>query len=135
VVAELAIAVVLLVGAGLLGRSLYQLLHVDSGFNARELVTTSVTSVSVQRDEQPGALARRVAERLAAFPRVGAVGYADLLPLGPGLAPSSTFWVLGRAEADQMKEDWPVRRVSAGYFDALQATLLRGRRFTDEEVS
>jgi predicted permease len=135
VVAELAIAVVLLVGAGLLGKSLYQLLHVDPGFNVRELVTTSVTSVSVQKDEQPGALARRVAERLAALPGVDAVGYADLLPLGPGLAPSSTFWVLGRAEADQLKEDWPVRRVSAGYFDALQATLLRGRHFTDEEVS
>jgi predicted permease len=149
VVAELAIAVVLLVGAGLLGKSLYHLLHVDPGFNARGLVTTSVTPVSVRtrgtdpaadapdanNAEQPGALARRVAERLAALPGVDAVGYADLLPLGPGLAPSSTFWVLGRAEGDQLKEDWPVRRVSAGYFNALQATLLRGRHFTQEEVS
>jgi predicted permease len=132
VVAELAIAVVLLVGAGLLGKSLFRLLHVDPGFNAQGLVTASVTPVS---EEQPGAFARRVVERLAALPGVDAVGYADLLPLGPGLAPSSTFWVLGRAEGDQLKEDWPVRRVSAGYFNALQATLLRGRRFTDEEVS
>jgi macrolide transport system ATP-binding/permease protein len=134
VVAELAIAVVLLVGAGLLGKSFLRLLHVDPGFNARGLVTASVTPVSAT-EERPGALARRVAERLAALPGVDAVGYADLLPLGPGLAPSSVFWVLGRAEGDQLKEDWPVRRVSAGYFDALQATLLRGRRFTDEEVS
>jgi macrolide transport system ATP-binding/permease protein len=145
VVAELAIAVVLLVGAGLLGKSLYHLLHVDPGFNARGLVTTSVTPVSVQirgtdpaadaNDEQPGALARRVAERLAALPGVDAVGYADLLPLGPGLAPSSTFWVLGRADGDQLNEAGPVRRVSAAYFNALQATLLRGRHFTQEEVS
>jgi macrolide transport system ATP-binding/permease protein len=145
VVAELAIAVVLLVGAGLLGKSLYRLLHVDAGFNARGLVTTSVTPVSVQtrgtdpavdaKDEQPGELARRVAERLAALRGVEAVGYADLLPLGPGLAPSSTFWVLGRAEGDQLKEDWPVRRVSAAYFNTLQATLLRGRHFTEEEVA
>jgi macrolide transport system ATP-binding/permease protein len=149
VVTELAIAVVLLVSAGLLGKSLFRLLHVDPGFNAQGLATASVTPVSVRtrgtdpaadapdanKDEQPGALARRVAERLAALPGVDAVGYADLLPLGPGLAPSSTFWVLGRAEGEQLKEDWPVRRVSAGYFNALQATLLRGRHFTDEEVS
>ena len=144
VVAELAVAVVLLVSAGLLGKSLYRLLHVDTGFNAQRLATVSVTPVSVRTrgadatadaDEQPGALARRVAERLAALPDVQSVGYADLLPLGPGLAPSSTFWVLGRAEGYQLKEDWPVRRVSAGYFHALQARLLRGRHFTDEEVS
>src|SRR5205823_2941307 len=144
VVAELAVAVVLLVNAGLLGKSLYRLLHVDTGFNAQRLATVSVTPVSVRTrgadatadaDEQPGALARRVAERLAALPDVQSVGYADLLPLGPGLAPSSTFWVLGRAEGYQLKEDWPVRRVSAGYFHALQARLLRGRHFTDEEVS
>jgi macrolide transport system ATP-binding/permease protein len=145
VVAELAIAVVLLVGAGLLGKSFYHLLHADPGFNPRGLITSSVTPVSVQtrgadpaadaKDERPGALARRVAERLAALPGVDAVGYADLLPLGPGLAPSSTFWVLGRAEGDQLKEDWPVRRVSTGYFNALQATLLRGRHFIEEEVA
>jgi predicted permease len=145
VVAELAIAVVLLVSAGLLGRSLSRLLHVDPGFNAQGLATASVTPVSVRtrgtdaavdtNEENPGALARRVAERLAALPAVDAVGYADLLPLGPGLAPSSTFWILGRAEGDQLKEDWPVRRVSAGYFNALQATLLGGRHFTEDEVS
>jgi macrolide transport system ATP-binding/permease protein len=149
VVAELAIAVVLLVSAGLLGRSLFHLLHVDAGFNVRGLATASVTPVSVRARgtgaaadapdasnvERPGALARRVAERLAALPGVDAVGYADLLPLGPGLAPSSTFWVLGRADGDQLKEDWPVRRVSAEYFNALQAMLVRGRYFTEDEVA
>jgi macrolide transport system ATP-binding/permease protein len=145
VVAELAIAVVLLVVAGLLGTSLFRLLHVDPGFTVPGLFTSSVTPVTVQsrgtdpaadaKDEQPGALGRRVAERLAALPAVDAVGYADLLPLGPALAPSSTFWVRGRAEDEQLKEDWPVRRVSAGYFNALRATLLRGRHFTEEEVA
>jgi len=145
VVAELAIAVVLLVSAGLLGRSLFRLLRVDPGFNAQGLATVSVTPVSVRtrgadpvtdaNEEKPGELARRVAERVVALPGVDAVGYAALLPLGPGLAPSSTFWIRDRAEADQGKVDWPVRRVSAGYFNALQATLLRGRHFTEEEVS
>jgi predicted permease len=149
VVAELAIAVILLVSAGLLGKSLYRLLHVDTGFNTRQLATLSVSPVSVRtvsippgpdakpgdaNREQPGVLARQVAEHLAALPGVQAVGYADLLPLGPGLAPSSRFLVVGRS-AQGVIEDHPVRRVSAGYFAALQARLLRGRYFTDEEVA
>jgi predicted permease len=85
--------------------------------------------------EQPGAAARQIAERVALLPGVQSVGYADLLPLSAGLAPSSTFWVLGRANEEQLPEDWPVRRISARYFTTLQAKLLRGRYFTEEEVA
>jgi macrolide transport system ATP-binding/permease protein len=141
VVAELAVAVLLLVSAGLLGKSLYQLLHVDTGINTQDLAAMSVTPVSAGTgsagaDGEPrGALARSVAERIGTLPGVESVGYADLLPLGPGLAPSSTFWIVGHSEdGQQLREDWPVRRVSAGYFSALRATLVRGRYFTEEEV-
>jgi predicted permease len=144
VVAELAVAVVLLVGAGLLGRSLYRLVHVDLGFNAQQLAElsvgprsfrmTSAASGDTSKDP-PGELARQIAERVAALPGVQSVGYADLLPLSAGLAPSSTFWVLGRAKEEQLPEDWPVRRISAQYFSTLQARLLRGRYFTEEEVA
>jgi macrolide transport system ATP-binding/permease protein len=132
------------VSAGTLGKSLYRLLHVDIGFNAEAVLTVSVTPVTVQArsgdaradaDQEPGVLARRVAEHVAALPTVQSVGYADSLPLQPGLAPSSTFWIPGRPEEEQLKEDWPVRRVSADYFHVLQARLLRGRYFTEEEVS
>jgi len=151
VVIELAIAVILLVSAGLLGKSLYRLLHVDTGVNAERLATVSVSQMSIRSastapasgnasggdaaGERPGALARQVADRIASLPGVQAIGYADLLPLSAGLAPSSTFWVIGRPDQTQLKEDWPVRRISAGYFNALQATLVRGRSFTDEEVA
>jgi predicted permease len=141
VVAELAVTVLLLVSAGLLGKSLYQLLHVDTGINTQNLAAVSVTPVSAGTgsagaDGEPrGALARSVAERIGTLPGVESVGYADLLPLGPGLAPASTFWIVGHAEDQQLSEDWPVRRVSAGYFSALQATLVRGRYFTEEEVA
>ena len=144
VVAELAVAVVLLSGAGLLGKSLYRLIHVDVGFNAHELAELSVapgsariTAADPTRDEnreEPGTLARRIAERIAAVPGVQSVGYADLLPLSAGLAPTSTFWVRGRPNEEQLPEDWPVRRISSHYFTTLQATLLRGRYFSEEEV-
>jgi macrolide transport system ATP-binding/permease protein len=145
VVAELAVAVVLLVGAGLLGRSLYRLIHVEVGFNAQQLAGVSVIPGSLRitasdstRDssqEQPGVPARRIAERVALLPGVQSVGYADLLPLSAGLAPSSTFWLPGRANEEQLPEDWPVRRISAHYLTTLQARLLRGRYFTEEEVA
>jgi predicted permease len=140
VVAELAIAMILLVSAGLLAKSLYRLLHVDTGFNVQQLAMLSVSPVSVptgspKKSEPTAALAQQVAERVAAVPGVVSVGYADLSPLAPGLAPTSTFWVSGRAEHDQLKEDWPVRRVSAGYFRTLQATVLRGREFTADDLA
>jgi predicted permease len=150
VVAELAIAVTLLVSAALLAKSLYRLLHVQTGFNTERLTTLSVSQTSVRPVSSPasgdargdnatgehlGDLARQVADRVAALPGIQAVGYADLLPLGAGLAPSSTFWVMGRPIEGQLADDWPVRRISAGYFRALQATLLRGRYFTDGEVA
>jgi macrolide transport system ATP-binding/permease protein len=145
VVAELAVAVVLLVGAGLLGRSLYRLIHVEVGFNAQQLAGLSVIPRSVRittadptrnaRKEEPGEPARRIEERVAALPGVQSVGYADLLPLSAGLAPTSTFWVTSRVNEEQLPEDWPVRRISAHYFTTLQARLLRGRYFSEEEVA
>ena len=140
VVAELAIAMILLVSAGLLGKSLYRLLHVDTGFNVQQLAVLSVSPVSVgsgspNENEQPGRLAQQVAERVSAVPGVVSVGYADLSPLVPGLAPAATFWVPGRSEHEQLKESGPVRRVSAGYFRTLQATLLRGREFTAGDLA
>jgi macrolide transport system ATP-binding/permease protein len=140
VVAELAIAMILLVSAGLLGKSLYRLLHVDTGFNLQQLAVLSVSPVSVapgspNENERPGDLAHHVAERVAAVPGVVSVAYADLSPLAPAMAPSSTLWVAGRSEHEQLKESWPVRRVSAGYFRTLQATLLRGREFTAGDLA
>jgi predicted permease len=146
VVVELAVALLLVVSAGLLGKSLYRLVHVDLGFNAQGLASVAVTPVSIrasadatdmghQEPLPPGALARLVAERVAALPGVQSVGYADQLPLGGGLAPASQFWIIGRAEADQLKGGWPVRRIGATYFNTLQARLLRGRYFTEEDVS
>ena len=141
VVVELAVAMVLLAGAGLLGKSLYRLLTVDTGFNAQGLAAVSVTPVSLKdtagdaKAGRPGDLARRLAARIAALPGVESAGYADQLPIGAGLAPTSTFWLPGRAPADQLKEAWPVRRVSARYLQTLETRLLRGRYFTEDEVS
>ena len=145
VVAQLAVAVVLLVGAGLLARSLHRLINVDVGFTMTNLAAVSVNPGSPRiagdaatleaRARQRVAAARQVADRVAVIPGVQSVGYADLLPLSPGLAPSSTFWVPGRAEERQLPQSWPVRRVSANYFSTLQVRLVRGRYLSEEDVT
>ncbi len=145
VVAQLAVAVVLLVGAGLLGRSLYRLINVDVGFTMDHLAAVSVgpgsgriagaNETAEARARQGVAAARQIADRVSIVPGVQSVGYADLLPLSPGLAPSSSFWIGGRADERQLQQGWPVRRVSASYFSTLQARLVRGRYFSEDEVS
>jgi macrolide transport system ATP-binding/permease protein len=133
VMAELGIALVLLVSAGLLGKSFHRLLQVDIGINAQHLTLLGVQPMPGETSERPGVLARQVAERVAGLSSVQAVGYADLVPLSGGLAPTSVFRKDG--SPDEHLDDYPVRRVSAGYFAALQAKLLRGRDFTEEEVA
>ena len=147
VVAQLAVAVVLLVGAGLLGRSLYRLINVDVGFTMDHLAAVSVGPGSVRlagandtaetRARQGVAVARQIADRVSIVPGVQSVGYADLLPLSPGLAPSSSFWIGGRADERQLQQGWPVRRVSATVLlhapgQTGARSLLLGRRSVGE---
>jgi macrolide transport system ATP-binding/permease protein len=140
VVAELAIAMVLLVNAGLLGKSLYRMLHADTGFTLPRLLQLSVSPVAAPADpsppaQPPGGPAQRIADRVAAVPGVVSAGYADLAPLAPALAPTAGFWIVGRPEEAQLTATGPVRRVSAGYFKTLRATLQRGREFTTADIT
>lgn len=132
VAVELAVAVVLLVGAGLLGKSFYRLLHVDVGFNPNHLATVTVFSGnSYSKDEQQVALARRIIDRVRSLPGVTSVGITNTLPVS---REGSTWWIrfVGRpynGEHNEVNE----RSVSAGYFSTMQARLLRGRYFTENE--
>src|SRR3989442_444080 len=91
VIAELAFAVILLVNAALLGKSLYRLLRVDTGLNPDHLATLSVRQPPGNlRKDQSLVFTRQVAARVAAVPGVDAVGYADQLALATPDAPTCT---------------------------------------------
>ncbi len=98
VVGELAIAMALLVSAGLLGKSLYRLLRVEIGFQSDHLVTLKVAAPDsgYAKDQQAIALARHIMSRIESLPGVTSVGVSHMgLPLdGNG----NTIWfrVLGR---------------------------------------
>jgi predicted permease len=134
VVVELAVAMVLLVGAGLLGKSFYNLLHIDLGFQPDHLATLSieVPEASYGKEEQAVALGRQIVRRVGNLPGVESVGLSHRgIPLdGNG----NTDWIrfVGRPYHGEHNEV-NGRSVSSDYFATLHARLIRGRYFTDAE--
>jgi macrolide transport system ATP-binding/permease protein len=133
VVVELAIAVVLLVGAGLLGKSLHRLLHVDLGFQPDHLATLTVvlSDAAYPKDEQVVAVGRQIVSRTQSLPGVQSVGLTGVLPVSFN---GNTTWirVVGRpynGEHNEVNQ----RDVSSSFLATLHAKLLRGRYFTDAE--
>jgi len=131
VVLELAVTVVLLVGAGLLGRSLHQLLTEDLGLQPDRLATVRVTApASYARNEQLVALQHQLLERVRALPAVASAGLSSTPPLVGG----NTMWirVMGRPYHGE-HNDVHYREVTSGYFTALGARLLRGRSISEQD--
>jgi putative ABC transport system permease protein len=137
VVAQVAFAFVLLVGAGLLLASFRQLLAVDPGFDARGVLTASVNlpAARYKDDAALTAFAGEALRRLRALPGVTAVGATDTIPFGSNHSDSVIL-----AEGYQMSPGESVIspnqvNVSPGYFEAMGAKLVRGRFFDDRDAA
>jgi predicted permease len=133
VVVELAIAVVLLVGAGLLGKSFYRLLHVDIGFQPEHLatVTVALSEATYAKDEQVVAVGRKIVSRIASLPGVESVGLTNVLPVSFN---GNTTWIrIAGHQYNGEHNEVNQREVSADLFTTLRARLLQGRYFTDAE--
>jgi predicted permease len=135
---ELAAAVVLVVGAGLLVRSFWKLQGVDPGFDPRGLLLARVSLAGPGFVFPPrwpvldwpaeGAFTESVSGRLAAHPDVESVAFAHQGPTDPGWTTRVT--VEGRpAPAPGEQDEASFRPVSAGYFRTLGIALARGREF------
>jgi putative ABC transport system permease protein len=136
VVAELALALMLLIGAGLVTRSFARLLAWDPGFDRTGLVTTWMLP---PRDADPGAptvaLMERVREEVAAVPGVRAAALGSGGPLFGGVE-TGGIAIAGRpafAPSAMPTVQW--FNVSADYFDALGVRLLRGRRLAAADTA
>ena len=133
VVIELALAVVLLFGAGLLGKSFYRLLHVDVGFQPDHLatLTLNLSDATYSKDEQIVPVVRQILQRTGSLPGVQSVGLTTILPVSFN---GNTNWirVVGHpynGEHDEVND----RSVSPEFFSTLRAKLLRGRYFTESD--
>ena len=133
VVVELATAMVLLVGAGLLGKSFYRLLHVDIGLEPDHIAMVRVESQpeKYKKEELRTALAREVVRRLSALPGVEAVGLTTKLPIEDADW-TTGFQIVGRPYHGEHNEV-AIRMVSAGYMATLKTTLRSGRYFREDE--
>jgi putative ABC transport system permease protein len=146
VVGQLAMTVVLLIGAGLLGRSFVHLMTIDPGYRTRQIV---VAEVAPEGRSTPEGLAARVRyyddaiEQLRALPGVTAVGGASAIPLTGG-GSNGSFLILTNTTDKLQPSDFErlfqdksrtgsadYRVASADYFRTLNIPLLSGRMFND----
>ena len=136
VVFESAVAVILLIGAGLLVRSLIALQRVDPGFDSNNVLTLRL---DLPREKYEGAgrkakFFEQLETRISSLPGVQSVGLITELPMS-GQLNDLPFTVEGRppVTVDQAF-DADFRLVNQHYFSALHIPLLRGRNFTEQEV-
>ena len=133
VVIELATAMVLLGGAGLLGKSFYRLLHTDIGIQPDHVATLQVAGESgkYDKDEQEVALEREIVRRVQSLPGVISVGLTTKLPIEDG-DNTTDILVVGRPYHGEHNEV-AIRSVSSGYMPTLGARLVSGRYFAEDE--
>ncbi len=140
VVSEVALSLVLLIGAGLLAKSLSRLLDVDQGFRTENILTFRVSLPAARYDEahKVTAFYRELFEKLGGLPGVTSAGGTQHLPLGgtrgswrlvvDGLPPEPGSPIpYARVEADLFS-------VSPGYFDAIGMEIVKGRGFRESDT-
>jgi putative ABC transport system permease protein len=132
VIFEIALATILLVGAGLLINSFIKLATVDPGFEASHLLTFQVAQSTSQRQDEQRAFAETFVERLRAMPDVQSAAYARQLPLVQ-LQDSITL-TLRRDGIDQVLGEAPdIRFVSRDYLRTMGVRIISGRGFSEDD--
>lgn len=135
VVTEVALALLLLVGAGLMIKSFARLVGVNSGFDARGVLTAQVTlpSYKYENGEQQMAFFKLLVDRVATLPGVQSAAVISYLPLS-GSNMDWVFSIEGRAPTDSGEKLFAeYRQISSGYFQAMGIPLLKGRTFSDSD--
>jgi predicted permease len=131
VVSEVAVSLVLLVGAGLLVKSFLRLTVVNPGFDPRQVLTAtlSISKTKYREPEQQHAFFVGLVERARSIPGVESAALIYPLPFG-GSATSNSFVIEGRpAPPPAEKPSANYRAISPDYFRVMRMSLLRGRAF------
>ncbi len=149
VVAEISLALVPLVGAGLLIRTFGNLLRVDPGFRADHLLTLQVTLPALPQErlnkmtvlelqalqQKQAAEWEQLADRIRALPRVNSVAGVDFLPIAESEQASSRFVIEGRPETESTpRPAAEMRVVSPEYFSTMGIPLIQGRVLAPADV-
>jgi putative ABC transport system permease protein len=134
VMAEVALAVIVLVGAGLLVRSMNKLVQVDPGFRADHLLSLKIelSQSRYQRDEQVRDFYQRLTRRIQALPGVEQVGVIDRLPLAPSFR-ISRFIAEGQQPEPGKEPITQMRRVDHRFFGMMRIPRRGGRLFDEKD--
>jgi putative ABC transport system permease protein len=136
VVLEIALALVLLVGAGLMIKSFRHLQKIDPGFSPENLLTLEMAIPKAKYPEDPdrSAFVQRVLDRVSRLPGVVSAGTTTSLPINE-LSTSTGFLVEGRPPAkDGELLLAHFRRISPAYLQTLKVPLVKGRWFTQQDT-
>ncbi len=149
VVSQIALALIPLIGAGLLIRSFHRLLNVDPGFRPDHILTMQVQQPAITLAElnklssdQQNELARKqsiqfqqMAARIQSLPGVRAVGGVSVLPLATSLQSASRFLIEGQPVPEAgARPVAQTRSANLGYFEAMGIPLVKGRLFTPADL-
>ena len=145
IASEMALALVLLIGAGLMIESFFRLRRVDTGFSAQNVLTMRIALPDSKypkpksvEDPAPAGLGfyERLLERVKALPGVEAAGVSTTLPLGAGNSWGKLFSIEGRPLPASMAQVPVVRFTLASpeYLSAMRINVLRGRAFNEHDT-
>jgi putative ABC transport system permease protein len=133
IIAEVALSVVLLAGAGLLFRSFMRLQSVNAGFVTDQVLTARLTPSGFKKDSDYVRFYHEVIDKMSSLPGVRDVGAINTLPLSKG--PTAGFRIEGRPITTPDK--WPManyRSVTPNYFRAMGIPIVEGRAYTDRDA-
>jgi predicted permease len=133
VVAELALAMLLVTGAGILIKSFVRLSHVDPGFTSRGLLTMRL---AIPQSRKSDVLFRRIQERVKQIPGVDSFASTNTLPLTPNHGNAGRFNVPGSPLIN--REALPagqLRWVSPDYFSIMRIPIRSGRPFDERDLN
>lgn len=136
VISEVALALMLLVGAGLMTKSLLRLLNVDPGFNPDNLLTLQLSLPEARYSSRDlmQTFHQQLLERTEVLPGVRGAATANVLPLSGG-GGTGGILVQGAATLPPGSETGAnLRTVSASYFRTMGIPLIRGRLFTEQDT-
>jgi len=132
VVSEFALSLVLLIGAGLMVKSLFRLQDVKPGFDSSNLLTMriSLPASKYETFDKSHTFFQQLFDQLAARPEIKSVGAINLLPFGGGGGDRSFSIQDQPTPSGRSRPDEQVRFVTPGYFGAMSIPLVNGRDFT-----
>jgi predicted permease len=136
VILQFGLALMLMIGAGLMIRSLQNLLNIGLGFNPQHVLTfyPKLTSDLYPTNEKRWQYCALLRDRLSRLPGVLAVGTTSALPFGGGLSQVMPVTVEGNRNTN--REVRSIRCiVSPGYFEAMRIPVLKGRTFTESDCN